>query len=106
MSVFGRRQLCDEVHGDDIPFFVRDWEELQHTCCLLMRWLVSLALFTQVDIFLGIFDEGRPVELSLYEFEGAGLFKMSSARRIMIVVEDILSKDRVVGDIDLLLMVM
>src|SRR3954471_13669696 len=92
MSVFGQRQLCNEVHSDNIPLFIRDREGLQHACCLLVRGFVPLTFFTRIDIFFGILDEDRPEELSSYEFEGAGLSEMSCARRVVVVIEDILSK--------------
>src|SRR4051794_7589073 len=106
MSIFGRRQLCDEVHGDNIPFSIRNREWLQHTCGFLVRWLIPLAFLARIPIFFGVFDKCWPEELSSYKFEGASLSEVSCARGVMVSVENILLKISMIGNIDLLLVIM
>src|SRR3954454_18935514 len=106
MSIFGRRQLCDEVHGDNIPFSIRDQEWLQHTCSFLVRQLIPLVFLARIHIFFGVFDKCRPEELSSYKFEGASLSEVSCARGVVVVIEDILLKISMIWNIDLLLVIM
>jgi hypothetical protein len=96
----GDRELFYEIHGDRIPWFVRDWELLDESIWTMSFGFRPSACGTGVAVIGSEGAETGPDIFMSYKFDCLVLSEVTGDRMIMLELED--SKAEIVGvqDID------